>query len=276
MQQYFGTTADGKKARLFRLENARGTRAELTDYGASLVRFLFRDRNGILRDLVLGYDDVSGYEKGAVFFGGTIGRVANRIGGASFTLDGNTYKALHLSGSMDISQGLFETTKGAAPEATKTDYAAASKTDRDIHKTILRVDKQEQIIQALVTTTENTKNELTGQIETITKTVEQTMTAEQVQILVSETVGGIDSITTETGYTFDKDGLRIHKAGEEIENRLDNTGMYVERGGENVLTANAEGVEAMNLTTRQYLTIGTNARFEDYGSGRTACFYIGG
>jgi hypothetical protein len=89
-------------------------------------------------------------------------------------------------------------------------------------------------------------------------------------------VDGIDGITTSTGYTFDKDGLRIHKSGDEIENLLDNTGMYVNRSDENVLTANADGVQAINLTARQYLTVGQNSRFEDYDGNRTACFFIGG
>lgn len=192
------------------------------------------------------------------------------------TLDGSSYTALHLSGEMEITQGLVERTKGAAPEATETDYKAASESDRRLNKTILRVDKQENEIQALATETTNAKNELTGQMEAITRAVEGKITPEQVQLLISETVGGIDSITTATGYTFDKDGLRIHKSGDEIENLLDNTGMYVKRGADDVLTANAGGVQAINLTARQYLIVGENSRFEDYDGNRTACFFIGG
>lgn len=192
------------------------------------------------------------------------------------TLDGKTYTALHLSGEMEITQGLVERTKGTAPTATETEYKAADTTDRRINKTILRVDKQEQVIEALVTKTENATNDLTGQIESLTKSVEQKITPDQVQILISETVEGIDSITTSTGYTLNKDGLRVRKSGEEIDNRIDHKGMYVNRGEENVLTANSEGVDAINLTARQYLTIGKHARFEDYDENRTACFYIGG
>ena len=89
----------------------------------------------------------------------------------------------------------------------------------------------------------------------------------------------IDHVTTSTGYTFNADGLTISKSGQEMKNLLDNTGMYVTRSGDPILTANNEGVEAINLTARQYLTIGVNSRFEDYSNGtdtkRTACFYIG-
>lgn len=91
-------------------------------------------------------------------------------------------------------------------------------------------------------------------------------------------------ITTTTGYTFDKDGLKISRSGNAITNLIDNTGMYVRQttGGttQDVLVANDNGVNAINLTARQYLTIGSNSRFEDYSNGtdshRTACFYIGG
>ena len=99
--------------------------------------------------------------------------------------------------------------------------------------------------------------------------------------------GEVDHVTTTTGYTFNADGLTIYKDGEEIQNILDNTGMYVTRFGDeggsgrgNILTANNEGVNAINLTARQYLIVGSNSRFEDYSNGtdtkRTACFYIGG
>lgn len=192
------------------------------------------------------------------------------------TLDGKTYTALHISGDTEITQGFIERTKGTAPTATKTDYTAASETDRRINKTILRVNKQEQVIQALVSKTENAINELTGQLEETTKSVEQKITPEQVQILISETVNGIDSVTTSTGYTFDQDGLNIKKNGEEIENTIDHTGMYVDRNDDNILTANHEGVDAINLKARQYLIIGDNSRLENYEKRRTGCFYIGG
>lgn len=133
-------------------------------------------------------------------------------------------------------------------------------------------------------------NERTERITQITKTEEglrfdvaqlsqqvaMTMTADQVRIAISEAVGDINSVTTETGYTFDKDGLRIKKSGEEIENLLDNTGMYVNRDDENILTANNEGVSAINVSVRKYLIIGKNSRLEDYDGTRTACFWIGG
>lgn len=88
--------------------------------------------------------------------------------------------------------------------------------------------------------------------------------------------GSVSSVTTRTGYTFNDEGLRIQKAGEEMENKLDNTGMYVVRSGEPMLTANNEGVLATDVTIRNFLNMGENSRFEDYSDGtdsaRTGCF----
>jgi hypothetical protein len=102
------------------------------------------------------------------------------------------------------------------------------------------------------------------------------MTSEKVDIMVSDAVAGIDSVKTSTGYTFNKDGLNIHKDGEEMHNTLDNNGMYVRKNGTDVLVADKDGVNAVNLTARKYLIIGNNSRFEDYPGNRTACFYRGG
>lgn len=90
---------------------------------------------------------------------------------------------------------------------------------------------------------------------------------------------GIDRVETTTGYTFDHEGLKISKSGEEIENKLDNTGMYVKRGDEDILSANNKGVDAVNLHAKTYLIVGSGdgkSRFEDYGSNRTGCYWIGG
>ena len=90
------------------------------------------------------------------------------------------------------------------------------------------------------------------------------------------TENGTGKVTTDTGYRFDKDGLWISKSGEEMENKLDHTGMYVRRSGQLILQANNRGVEAADVTVRNYLTVGQFARLEDYQTNRTACFYIGG
>ena len=88
----FGRTGRGEEATLYRIENAHGLAAEITDFGANLVSLLVPDRNGHVDDIVLGFDDVSGYTFNPSFFGSTIGRSANRIADARFTLNGVTYE----------------------------------------------------------------------------------------------------------------------------------------------------------------------------------------
>lgn len=189
---------------------------------------------------------------------------------------GENHTALMLCDDFKITQGLSETSRLEAPESTETDYAAASETDRVLNKTILKVDKQAQEITALVTKTGNVETSVDGLTAKVTNLTSIVMDSEKVDIAITKAIEGINSITTTTGYTFDQDGLRIHKSDEEMENLLDNTGMYVNRGGDNILTANNEGVDAINLRSRQFLIIGNNSRIEDYEYNRTACFYIGG
>ncbi|MBX3737354.1 MAG: galactose mutarotase [Candidatus Didemnitutus sp.] len=87
----FGQLADGRAATLYTLTNARGARADITDYGAIIVRLFMPDRAGQLDDIVLGYGCVEDYVKGSPYFGAVVGRVGNRIANGKFTLDGKTY-----------------------------------------------------------------------------------------------------------------------------------------------------------------------------------------
>lgn len=87
----FGTTGDGRKCRAVSLDNEAGFGITVLDYGATLQSFRAPDSNGKVSDVVLGYDSVSGYENGTVFFGATVGPNANRIGGAKFSIDGTEY-----------------------------------------------------------------------------------------------------------------------------------------------------------------------------------------
>lgn len=87
----FGSTSKGEKAKLYTMRNKKGMEVAVTDYGAAIVKVLVLDKDGKVQDVVLGYDNAEAYEKGDVYFGAVVGRVANRIGGASFELNGNIY-----------------------------------------------------------------------------------------------------------------------------------------------------------------------------------------
>ncbi len=73
---------------VYTLENAHGMQARVTNYGAIVLSLLVPDRHGRREDVILGYDDVAEYIRTGTVHGATIGRYANRIGGASFDLDG--------------------------------------------------------------------------------------------------------------------------------------------------------------------------------------------
>ncbi|KAF4390745.1 hypothetical protein G4B88_015635, partial [Cannabis sativa] len=65
---------------------------KLTNWGATIVSLFVPDRYGKLADVVLGYDTINEYKNDTSYIGAVVGRVANRIGGAKFTLNGKTYK----------------------------------------------------------------------------------------------------------------------------------------------------------------------------------------
>ena len=88
----FGSTSKKEEAVLYTLTNENGMSASITNYGAALVKLNVPDKEGKLRDVVLGYDDVTGYEKVGGSFGAPVGRNANRIGGAVITIQDKTYE----------------------------------------------------------------------------------------------------------------------------------------------------------------------------------------
>ncbi len=101
----FGKTKDGREVTLYTIENAGGLKASLIDYGAILVHLITPDANGKMDDIVLGFDDVAGYEENTPYFGAFIGRCANRIKGASFTLNGVTYNVEKNEGDNNLHGG---------------------------------------------------------------------------------------------------------------------------------------------------------------------------
>ena len=87
----FGTTADGKQESLVTLTNAAGLEASFSDYGATWVSMITPDRADQLAGVLIGFDDVTGYET-QPFISSVVGRYANRISQGSFTLDGIQYQ----------------------------------------------------------------------------------------------------------------------------------------------------------------------------------------
>ena len=102
----FGVTADGQAVTAYRLENAAGAALTVIDYGATVQALTVPNGQGGFTDVVLGYDTVAEYEAGECYIGGTIGRVANRIGKAGFSLNGVTYPLAKNDGENHLHGGV--------------------------------------------------------------------------------------------------------------------------------------------------------------------------
>ena len=141
----------------------------------------------------------------------------------------------------------------------------------------LNNDSIEASVSKLETTTLTTLDGIKTTVSKLEEKAGLAITEEDVTIAIESKLENADGIfITGTDYGFSADGLRVAKDGQAMESLLDNSGLEVSRSGEAILTADDTGVNALNLTARQYLIVGNHARFENYGTGRTACFWIGG
>ena len=130
----FGLLEDGGKVSLYTLTNSTGAEVRIINYGAIVVSLKVPDREGRLRDVVLGYDDLAGYVQDKAFLGTIVGRYANRIAAGRFRLDGKTYQLdlndgpNHLHGG---AQGFYkklwkaEKVKGEGGPGVKLTYVSA-------------------------------------------------------------------------------------------------------------------------------------------------------
>ena len=84
--------SNGYKVFLFTLKNSSGMTLKLTNYSAAIVSIFVPDKNGNFDDVVLGYDDLAGYEAGTSSQGAVVGRYANRIADGKLTINGETYQ----------------------------------------------------------------------------------------------------------------------------------------------------------------------------------------
>lgn len=156
--------------------------------------------------------------------------------------------------------------------ASKIENTDVSKLQEEIASLKLTTDSIAQEVSRVETTTESA-------LEILTNKVTNTVTADDVSILIEETMSdGVNAVTTETGYVFDRTGLTISRSGSEMETQITEDGMTVYRNDTAVLEATSAGVNAVNLHATTYLIVGETSRFEDYEDPelglRTGCFWI--
>lgn len=103
--QTFGVTKYGEIVTAYTLETEK-MRLRVLDRGATIQSVWVRNRNGAWVDVALGYDTVAEYESRDGYLGACVGRVANRLGGAAFTLNGVTYPLAKNNGNNHLHGGL--------------------------------------------------------------------------------------------------------------------------------------------------------------------------
>ena len=120
----WGHDSHGEEVFLIRLTNGNGDLVVLSNYGARVVSIVVPDSLGICHDVVLGYYNLSDYIAGHEYFGSTVGRYANRIAHAKFSLEGVTYSvdkncdANHIhGGSTGFSHRTWRLVETAEPNA---------------------------------------------------------------------------------------------------------------------------------------------------------------
>ena len=94
-KEYYGTTKGRKEVDRYTLSNESGMNVEIITYGGIITNLHVPNAAGSLTDVVLGYDNLSDYEKGSPYFGALIGRYGNRIANGKFKLDGGGGPELH-------------------------------------------------------------------------------------------------------------------------------------------------------------------------------------
>lgn len=116
----FGKTSAGETVDLFTLKNSKGMEAAIASFGATLVSLKTPDRSGRLADIVLGFDSIDGYLGDHPYFGAIVGRYANRIANARFTLGGKEYKLAANNGPNALHGGI----KGFSKHVWKAETVA--------------------------------------------------------------------------------------------------------------------------------------------------------
>ena len=106
----FGKTTDGTEVQLFTLTNANGAKATISNFGGTLTSLLVPDKDGKMGDVILGFDNVSGYQspefrKSNPYFGALIGRYGNRIAKGKFTLEGKAHTLATNNGANTLHGG---------------------------------------------------------------------------------------------------------------------------------------------------------------------------
>lgn len=192
---------------------------------------------------------------------GNISSVTTHISTVSLTQNAGISDIDNVRDSVDA--------QGTTLTKTITDHVAALQTNAD---------SISASVEKLQTTVTEDLDGLRDDISTIRNKVDLQLTEDEVNIQIDKKLqNGVNKVETSTGFKFDEDGLNISKSGSTTNTQITENGMSVNNTetGEEMLTANKDGVDAANLRATTYLIVGGRSRFENYGTNRTGCFWIG-
>lgn len=177
-------------------------------------------------------------------------------------------------------------------EVIKQTYAKVDKVNKEINLVVnetsinssevaamkLNTESISLSVASLETKVNDTVESVNDAITEINKKVSATMTDEEIEILVeNKMVDSVTSVETTTGFTLNEEGLNISKSNSAITTTITENGMTVRNDRDDVLTANNDGVVAVDLHAKTFLVIGGYSRLQDIPEQkRTGCFWIGG
>ena len=131
----FGKTADGTEVRIFTLKNKNGIVAKVMTLGGTVVELQVPDKAGKTVNVVLGFDDVAGYQSNRnQHFGCITGRVCNRIAKAKFTLDGVEYKLAANDGKNTLHGGVKRTLDKVVWDSNRAQDCVGRRPEIDLQK----------------------------------------------------------------------------------------------------------------------------------------------
>lgn len=195
--------------------------------------------------------------------------------------DPGTYYIYH----PQLEIGTVATDWEASPEdmATAGDLEAINESVQTIYESAAELAISSDALKASVESTKITVDSLTGEVEaTKSEMASMKLAADELKLGFQEIENnGVTKVTTETGFTFDREGMTVDSTESPTKTQVTPDGMTVYKkdadgGQEEVLEATSDGVDATNLHAKTYLIIGGRSRFENYGANRTGCFWIGG
>lgn len=170
----------------------------------------------------------------------------------------------------------------AATEA-KEELSATNETMLILRESVAELSVESDVTKASVGNTEAAVNSMTVELEaTKNEVVSMKQESEELKFGIRDiNENGVSKVTTETGFTFDREGMTVDSTDSATKTQVTPDGMTVYKkdadGGQSeVLEATSEGVDATNLHAKTYLIVGGRSRFENYGADRTGCFWIGG